>query len=162
MSASQKWLIQGGIFLILLGLVYGLAHTFLVQHGTLPVLRESYREAFTAAAQGQLERSQASLEQAKKMNYRYVRVIDVHTHVIKLATLLILIGLLYPQVSWGKRTKSLLAMGFVTGTWLFPAGVFAEIFSTSTFPKALAAGGALLAIGSFALILLGIARGIRQ
>jgi hypothetical protein len=162
MTASQRWLIFSGLALVTAGMVFGFVYTYAVDHQTLPLLREAYRDAFTGAAAHDALASQAALEQAGVMNYRYVRIVDVHTHVIKLATVLLLAGLVYPLVGWSEKTKKVAALCFVAGSVIFPTGVFAEIFSRSMVPKAAAAGGALLVIVSFAVILTGLFQGLSQ
>jgi hypothetical protein len=162
MTASQRWLIFSGLVLAAAGMVFGFVYTYAVDHQTLPLLREAYREAFTAAAANDATTSQAALERAGAMNYKYVRIVDVHTHLIKLATVLLLAGLVYPLVAWSEKIKKLAALCFVAGSLIFPSGVFLENFSSSLVPKAAAGGGALLAIASFAVILAGLFRGLGQ
>lgn len=160
MTASQRWLIFSGLVLAATGMIFGFVYTYAVDHQTLPLLREAYREAFTAAAANDATASQAALERAGAMNYKYVRIVDVHTHIIKLATVLLLAGLVYPLVAWSEKIKKLAAVCFVAGSLIFPSGVFLENFSSSLVPKAAAGAGALLAIVSFAVILLGLFRGL--
>lgn len=156
MTTPQRWMILGGLAVFLLGLGFGVVHTFLVDHETLLRVKEDYRSAFMAAAEGKDGEAQVALEEAKTANYNFVRSIDTHTHLLKMASVVILIGLILPLVSWTEKTKLALALALLGSAVIFPLGVFGEIFSHSLFPQAVAAGGALLAIGSFSLILFGI------
>lgn len=162
MTASQRWLIFSGLALAGAGMVFGFVYTYAVDHQTLPLLREAYRDAFTAAASNDAGSSQAALERAGAINHKYVRLVDVHTHVIKLAIVILLAGLVYPLVGLSEKTKKLAACCFVVGSLIYPLGVFAEVSSASLVPKVAAGGGALLVIASFAVILAGLFRGLGQ
>ncbi len=153
LTLPQKWLILGGLLLALLGLVYGLVYTYIVDHQTLPRLREHYRGAFVAAAEGDAAQVESELEEGQAMNYRYVRAIDVHTHWLKMASVAILLGLILPLVQWNRKARRALAVVFLAGGLIFPLGVFAQIVSDSVVPQAVAAGGAALAIVSVAGVL---------
>ncbi len=153
LTLPQKWLIVGGLLLALLGLVYGLVYTYFVDHQTLPRLREHYRGAFVAAAEGDAARVETELEEGQAMNYRYVRAIDVHTHWLKMASVAILLGLILPLVQWNRKTRQVLALLFLAGGVIFPLGVFAQVVTDSVVPQAVAALGAALAIVSVAGVL---------
>ena len=155
---GQRRLILSGVFLMLIGVIYGAIHTYMVDHETLLVLRETYQEAFLSAAAGDMAAAEQSLENAKAANYRYVRAIDTHTHVIKLATLVILIALVYPLLGWSEGVRRWLSRGFVTGVVLFPLGLFLQIYAESIVLRGLAAVGALLVIASFTLVVVGLFR----
>lgn len=159
MSRPQKTLIVGGLLVVLLGLVYGMVYNFVVEHKTLPRLREQHRSVFVAAAEGNEEQVRNAFQHAKSANYRYVRAIDVHTHLIKMASVAILLGLVFSVVRWDEKQRFALAVLFLASAVVFPLGVFAEIFSTSVIPQGVAAGGALLAIASLAFILWGLVGG---
>ena len=156
MTVEQRRLIIGSIVLMLVGTVYGAVYTYVVEHETLLVLRETYKSAFVAAADGNMDAARAALERAKGMNYRYVRMIDSHTHIIKLATLVLLIALLYPLIGWQASTRRWLAVGFTAGVVIFPTGLFLQMYSTTVVFRALAAAGAVLVIGCFTLIVVGL------
>jgi hypothetical protein len=161
MKSPEKALLAGGMLLLVAGLLFGAVYGYLAQHETLLVLRESYRTLLTASAAGDQPAVQAALERARRMNYVYVRAVDVHTHLIKMASVVLLIGLLYPFVALSERARRALAALFLAGAWLFPAGVFAEIFVSGLVPQALAAAGAAAAIAGLAGIVAGLYRGLR-
>jgi hypothetical protein len=117
---------------------------------------------FVAAAERNARELEATLATAQAQNYEYVRAIDVHTHLIKMASVAILIGLIFSLVQWDERQRYALAVLLISSAVIFPLGVFAEIFSRSLVPQAIAAAGALLAIASLSLILVGLNRGLRR
>ncbi|HSA93319.1 MAG TPA: hypothetical protein VLE48_09940 [Terriglobales bacterium] len=162
MKSPEKVLLGGGMLLLVAGLLFGAAYGYLVEHQPLLVLRESYRDLLASSAAGDVAGAQAALTQAQRMNYAYVRAVDVHTHTLKLANVILLVGLFYPMVALSEVMRRRLAILFVAASWLFPAGVFAEIFSPGILPQALAAAGAALAVASLAGIVLGLWRGLRQ
>ena len=161
MKSPEKTLLTGGILLLVAGLLFGAIYGYLVEHQTLLVLRESYRTLITASAEGDQPAAQAALELARRMNYLYVRAVDVHTHLIKLASVVLLVGMVYPFVALSERARRALAALFLGGAWLFPAGVFGEIFLSGIVPQALAAAGATAAIAGLAEIMAGLFRGLR-
>jgi len=161
MNSPEKTLLTGGMLLLVAGLLFGAVYGYLVQHETLLVLRESYRTLLAASAAGDQSATQAALERARRMNYVYVRAVDVHTHLIKMASVVLLIGLVYPMVAFSERARRALAALFLAGAWLFPLGVFAEIFWQGLLPQMLAAAGASAAIAALAGIVGGLYRGLR-
>lgn len=162
LTRAQQWLIVGGLLVVLLGLVYGIVYNLRVEHQTLPRLREQHRGIFLAAAQKESVQVQEALAVAQMANYQYVRAIDVHTHLIKMASVSILLGLIFSLVKWDEKLRIALAVLFVSTAVVFPLGVFAQIFSTSVLLQTVAAGAALLAIGSLGFIIWGLARGLRK
>jgi uncharacterized membrane protein YgdD (TMEM256/DUF423 family) len=161
-SGLQKRLLLFAIAVMLGSSLFGALYAYRVEHQTLLTMRESYRGAFLAAAKGELRRGQALLGQAEEMNRRRVRHIDAHTHFIKLSTLVLLIALAYPVIGFAQRTRAALATGLLAGAVLFPAGVFLQVYSGSVLFRALAAFGALLAIACFALLAVGLFRGLED
>ena len=81
------------------------------------------------------------------------------THIIKLATVLLLVALVYPLVSLPEKRKQTLAIVLITGICVFPLGVLAEIKVRGRSAQAVAAVGALLVILSFGGIVWGLLRG---
>lgn len=158
MNTVQRWVIVAGLGIILTGLSLGLIYNFLVGHETLLALKDSYQEAFVAAAEGNGQVSGIELEKSQKRVFQYVRAIDVHTHLIKMASLAVLVAIISPCSGWGPKTNSRLTVSLLTSAGLFPLGVFAEIFSKSILSQGIAAGGALLGIGAFTLFVLGMLR----
>lgn len=147
MSREQNWLVTGGLLLITAGLVFGLVYGWLVEHGTLLVLKESYVAALRAAATGNTTEMRSGAQAGQEANYRLVRAVDVHTHIIKMGTVVLLAGLLWPFLGSAKKTS--VAVGLVGGAVVFPLGVFLEIYTHSVAAQAVAASGAGLALLSF-------------
>ena len=148
MSRGQSWLLKGGLVLIMGGLLFGLVYGWCVEHGTLLVLKDSYGTAVRAAADGNAEEMKAGLATGSEANYKLVRAVDVHTHFIKMGTVLLLAGLLWPLVGDGKALT--IAGAMIGGAVIFPFGVFLEIYTHSLIGQGVAALGAGLAILSFA------------
>ncbi|MCI0354576.1 MAG: hypothetical protein L0099_05995 [Acidobacteria bacterium] len=161
MKSPERTLLTGGMMLLVAGLLLGAIYGYRVEHQTLLVLRESYRTLLTASAAGDQVAARSALERARRMNYVYVRAVDVHTHLIKLGSVVLLVGLAYPFVALSDRSRRRLARLFLTGAWLFPAGVFAEIFVAGIVPQGLAAAGATAAVAGLAGITAGLYRGLR-
>jgi len=155
MSGCQRLLIVAGLTLVTAGLLFGFVYGFVVEHGTLLVLKEAYGASLRNAAAGDWEASRFAFASGRFANYILVRAVDVHTHLIKMATLVLLLGLLWPLI---RSRASSRAAAFVLGAVLFPAGVFAEIYTTSIMAKGLAALGAGIAILSLAAIFRGLLR----
>ena len=147
MSRGQKRLVTGGLLLITVGLMFGLVYGWLVEHGTLLVLKESYGAALRAAAAGDAAEMRSGAQAGQEANYRLVRAVDVHTHIIKMGTVVLLAGLLWPLLGSAKKTS--VAFGLMGGAVVFPLGVFLEIYMRSMAAQAVAAMGAVAAILSF-------------
>jgi len=148
MSRGQRWLLGGGLVLVTAGLLFGLLYGWLVGHGTLLVLKDSYGAAVQAAAERNAAGMQAGLKSGQKANYKLVRAVDVHTHLIKMGTVLLLAGLLWPLAGNGKSWR--LAGALIASAVIFPLGVFLEIYTHSRIAQGVAGLGAGLTILIFA------------
>lgn len=152
MNREQRLLITAGLALVIAGLLFGFVYGYFVQHGTLLVLKESHRAALRSAATGDWGSLRKSLQTGAEINYQLLRAVDVHTHLVKVATWVVLAGLFWPLLGWQKIDSRLVALALLGGAVFFPMGVFAEIYTHSVLAKALAAGGATLVILSSARI----------
>lgn len=152
MTCIQRNFILIALLMILVSTCAGVIFAFSVEHETLLELREQYESAFVSAAGNDLETASSSLQQAEKLNYRYVRMIDSHTHIIKLATLLLLISFLLPVLHWGHKKQLVFSMALATGCVLFPLSVFLQIHVSGLLFKAGAGVGALLIIAGMAML----------
>lgn len=146
MDRPDRLLITGALLLLLAGSVGGAAHGYFVGHDTLLQLREQYEQAFTFAASGRTGAAATALAEARASNYRYVRVIDAHTHLTKLATLLLLLGIVNVMIVPGIRTRRWMASALITGAVLFPVSVYLQIIYQGVLFRSAAAIGALLVI----------------
>lgn len=142
----QRKFILVALSLILLSSLAGAFFAFSVEQKSLLQLREQYEQAFVAAAENDFEYAGSSLKQAEKLNYRYVRIIDAHTHFITLASLLLLISLLLPVFNWPEKKQSFFALTLLTGCVVFPGSVYLQIYVSGLTFKIGAAIGALLII----------------
>jgi hypothetical protein len=152
-----KTLASAALMLAAIGIALGLVYSAAERYETFPLLqfREFWAAASTAGAANYKDLSQ-SLEHDV---FTYVRVIDAHTHLIKIATVVLLIALVYPLVLLPEKRKRLLGWMMVAGNCIFPFGVLGEIFVPGWIPQAVAAAGALMVIVSFALMFYGLLRG---
>lgn len=149
MSNWQRRLACAALLLVAAGIALGFVQAAIATYDTFPVLQ--YRHQVAASERG--------LSQIVEPNsYRYVRVVDAHTHFIKVATVLLLIAILYPVISLGEKLKRALALMLLAGNVVFPAGVLSEIYIPGWTGQAVAAAGALLLIAAFAGIVWGLLR----
>jgi hypothetical protein len=157
MSGSQPTLTAAALLLVAAGLVVGFAHAAAVHSNTLPVLQ--YREHWTAATLASQNGPREAIQAAQHKSYAYTRVIDAHTHIIKLATVLLLVALVYPIIRLPEKRKRTLAIMLIAGICVFPLGVLAEIYVRGRSAQAVAAIGALLVILGFGGLVWGLLRG---
>lgn len=148
MSSSRKILVFGGLALAALGMLYGLYYAVLVEHQTLDRIGGALASAFLAAASGHPAESDSALAVYRETKYDYVRQVDVHSHWIGLAMLLIILGAVFDRLGFSERTRFSLALALLTGSVVFPLGVILE---TSRRAKGVAAG--LAVIGSAMIIM---------
>ena len=92
MSKARKLLIFGGTLLAAFGMLYGLHYAVFVEHQTLDRMGGSLANAFAHAADRRWDDSQLALTTYRETKYDYVRQVDVHSHWIGLAMLMIVLG----------------------------------------------------------------------
>ena len=158
MSGSRKVLIVSGVALALWGMGFGLYYALFVEHQTLDQIGGSLAASFSDAASGDVIASRAALQTYADTQFDYVRSVDVHSHWIGLAMLLIVFGVAFDRVRFHERQKLLLAWSLVIGSLTFPLGVIFQTLDRGIIPQALAAVGAALVIIALAIIALGFAR----
>ena len=154
MKNIQHYFVLTALILILVSTSAGAIFAFSVEQETLLKLREQYESAFVLAAGNDLETASSSLQRAEKLNYRYVRMIDSHTHIIKLSTLLLLFSLLIPILGWRSNLQWGFAITLATGSILFPTAVLLQVYVDGMLFKAIAALGAFLVIGSMSMVVI--------
>ena len=160
MNGWQRKFALAALWLIAVGILGGLWHAAAVRYSSALVLHSGAR--WTAADLASRNSPQQFVEAAEHRSYTLTRVVDAHTHIIKLATLLLLIALLYPLVDLPEKRKTALSALFLTGTCVFPLGVLAEIIVGGRVGQPIAAAGALLVIVSFAGVGWGVLIGSRN
>jgi hypothetical protein len=158
LSRARKLLICGGLLLAAFGMLYGLHYALFVEHQTLDGMGASLTEAFVAAADRHLPASSAAIDRYARTKYVYVRQVDVHSHWIGLAMLLIVLGAVFDHVGFVERMRLWIAIVLLSGATIFPLGVLLQTAMEQTLGTALAIGGAALVTSGLVLTAVGIAR----
>jgi hypothetical protein len=157
MNAARKILIFGGFMLAALGMLYGLYYAVFVEHQTLERMGGSLAAAFVHAAEGHLPEAESALESYASTKYDYVRQVDVHSHWIGLAMLLIVMGAIFDHVAFSDRMKVCMAVALLAGAVVFPLGVMLQTLSHGAF---LASALAVLGSASVTIALAAVAWGV--
>src|ERR1700730_16314639 len=123
MSGAGKLLVFGGIALAVLGMSYGLHYALSVEHQTLDQMGGSLATAFLNAAGRNMPEAHAAVGAYGVVKYDYVRQVDVHSHWIGLAMLMIVLGVVFDNVAFGDGVRFLIALAMLAGSIVFPLGV---------------------------------------
>ena len=123
MSRARKLLVFGGISLDVFGMLYGLHYAVFVEHQTLDRMGGSLAEAFMGAAEGNVLEVDRAVDVYASTKYNYVRQVDVHSHWIGLAMLMIVLGVALDGVALAERLQAWMAVALLTGSLVFPLGV---------------------------------------
>jgi hypothetical protein len=158
LSPARKLLICGGLLLATFGMLYGLHYALFVEHQTLDGMGTSLTEAFVAAAERHLPASGAAIDQYARTKYVYVRQVDVHSHWVGLAMLLMVLGAVFDHVGFAERMRLWIAIVLLSGATIFPLGVLLQAAMEQTLGTVLAIGGAALVTSGLVLTAVGIAR----
>lgn len=158
MSAPRRVLLFGGLALAIWGMGYGLWYALFAEHQALNGIGTSLAGAFTGAAQRNAALVGSSLQQYKKAKFVYDRQVDVHSHWIGLAMLLITLAIYFDRLSYSDKGKALLAWGALLGAAFFPFGVLLQIYNPGPVPWVLAVLGAALEITTLFLTAMGFVR----
>jgi hypothetical protein len=158
MTGARKLLIIGGLVLATAGMLYGLYYALCVEHQTLDGMGAALTGAFVHAADRHLLESRAAIDEYARTKYVYVRQVDVHSHSIGLAMLLIVLGIAFDHIAFAERTRLCIAAVLLTGSIVFPLGVWLQTTVQGPLPSVLAIVGSALVIGALALTVLGFAR----
>jgi uncharacterized membrane protein YGL010W len=113
---------------------------------------------FVNAAQRNLPAARAALAGYAHSEFNYVRQVDVHSHWIGLAMVLIVLGIVFDRVNLDARLRWWLALMLAVGSAVFPLGVILQTLMTSALPMVLAVAGAGLVIAGMAAAAWGFAR----
>jgi hypothetical protein len=158
MNAAQKVLIFGGLILAAFGMFYGLHYAIFVEHQTLDRMGGSLLAAFVHAAEGHLPEAESTIESYASTKYDYVRQVDVHSHWIGLAMLLMLMGVMFDHVAFSLRVRFWIAVALLAGGFVFPLGVLLQTLSPGAFfASALAVLGSALVTIALAAVAWGLA-----
>ena len=159
MNLSQKILIFGGLCLAALGMLYGLHYAVFVEHQTLDSMGGSLAQGFVQAAQRDLPGADASIDKYAAVKYDYVRQVDVHSHWIGLAMIMIVLGAAFRWVGFSEQLRTWIAVGFALGSFLFPLGVVLQTASQiAGFGRGLAILGSGLVIIALTAVAWGFSR----
>jgi len=159
MSRARKLLLIGGFALAALGMLYGLYYALFVEHQTLDQMGGSLAQAFVQAAERRQVEASSSVDNYAATKYAYVRQVDIHSHWIGLAMLLIVLGVAFDFVVFGERARVWIAMALVAGSFLFPLGVILQTVSRNTaFASALAIFGSATVTIALAAVVWGFWR----
>ena len=159
MSQARKLLVFGGIFLAALGMLYGLHYAVFVEHQTLARMGGSLAGAFTHAAERRWDDSQLALIAYRETKYDYARQVDVHSHWIGLAMLMIVLGVVFDEVTFGERVRFAIALAMLAGSVVFPLGVILQTVRMVPLGSALAVAGSALVIVALGATAVGFMRG---
>ena len=158
MSRSRKLLILGGTALAVLGMLYGLHYAVFVEHQTLDRMGGSLAGAFAHAAERRWDDSQSALTAYRETKYDYVRQVDLHSHWIGLAMLLIVLGVVFDEVAFAERARFAIALALLAGSIVFPLGVILQTVRMAPLGSAMAIAGSALVIAALAATAAGFMR----
>ena len=158
MSGARRLLLAGGIALAVWGMGYGLWYAVFAEHQALEEIGSSLAAGFGGASARNSALTENALRQYQQAKFVYDRQVDVHGHWIGLAMVLIVLGMGLDRLVFSERTKTLLSVGALLGSVLFPLGVLLQTLNHGNGPRALAALGSALVILAFAAFALGFAR----
>ena len=156
MNRARKVLIFGGTLLAAFGMLYGLHYAVFVEHQTLDGMGGSLTRAFTNAAGA--DDSELALTAYRDSKYNYVRQVDVHSHWIGLAMLMIVLGVVFDEVALGERARFAIALAMLLGSIVFPLGVILQTARMAGLGSSLAIAGSALVIGALAATAVGFMR----
>lgn len=158
MNRARKLLIVGGLLLAAFGMLYGLHYAVFVEHQTLDGMGSSLTEAFVAAADRHLPASSAAIDRYARTEYVYLRQVDVHSHWVGLAMLLIVLGAVFDHVGFAEHIRLWIAIALLSGATIFPLGILLQTVMRGPMPTVLAIGGTALVTSGLMLTAIGIAR----
>jgi Kef-type K+ transport system membrane component KefB len=162
MSGSRKILIVSGVLIAIWGMCFGLYYAVFAEHQALDKIGGSLAAGFISGANGDLVEARGSIQTYADTQFDYVRAVDVHSHWIGLAMLLIVFGVTFERVRFSEQGRKSLAWIMVSGAVVFPLGVILQTFDRGVIPKAVAGIGAVLVTIALAAIAFGFARSERN
>lgn len=161
-GGARRLLVVSGAALAIWGMSFGLYYALFAEHQALDKIGSSLAASFVEGARGDLIASHDALQAYADTQFNYVRSVDVHSHWIGLAMLLIVLGIAFERVRLTEGRQKLLAWSLVIGSAIFPIGVILQMFDRGIIPQAVAAIGAGLVIIALAPIAWSFARSERS
>jgi len=146
MSASRKLLVIGSLAVALWSMGYGIFYAAFAEHQMLDGLGSSLTTGFVRAAERRMPESQSALAEAAQRRFVYVRQVDAHGHWGGLALLLLILGIGFDRVAFAERTRFLIALALLAGSFLFPLAVLWETWNHGVGPRSLAVFASALVI----------------
>jgi hypothetical protein len=132
-------------------MLYGLHYAVFAEHQTLDRMGGSLAGAFAHAAERRGDDSQLALTAYRETKYDYVRQVDLHSHWIGLAMLLIVLGMVFDEVAFSERARFAIALAMLAGSIVFPLGVILQTMRMAPLTAQL--GGSALPIAGSALVI---------
>jgi len=139
-------------------MLYGLHYAVFVEHQTLDRMSGSLAGAFAHAAERRGDDSQLALTAYRETKYDYVRQVDLHSHWIGLAMLLIVLGVVFDEVAFAERARFAIALAMLAGSILFPLGVILQTVHMAPLGSVLAIAGSALVIAALGATAVGFMR----
>ena len=158
MSFPRRILILGGFALALWGMAYGLWYAVFAEHQALDGMGASLSSAFSNAAERHAERARAALGHYRDVKYVYDRQVDVHSHWIGLAMILIVLGIGLKHAALSERIKLTLSLAAFLGAAFFPLAVLLQTVDHGGTPRVIAVVGSALLIIALVGFAVGFAR----
>jgi low temperature requirement protein LtrA len=139
-------------------MLYGLYYAVFVEHQTLDRMGGSLAGAFANAAERRGDDSQLALTAYRETKYDYVRQVDLHSHWIGLAMLLIVLGVVFDEVAFAERARFAIALAMLAGSIVFPLGVILQTVHMAPLGSVLAIAGSALVIAALGATAVGFMR----
>jgi low temperature requirement protein LtrA len=139
-------------------MLYGLHYAVFVEHQTLDRMSGSLAGAFAHAAERRGDDSQDALTAYRETKYDYVRQVDLHSHWIGLAMLLIVLGVVFDEVAFAERARFAVALAMLAGSIVFPLGVILQTVHMAPLGSVLAIAGSALVIAALGATAVGFMR----
>jgi hypothetical protein len=158
MSGAGKLLLFGGIVLAVVGMLYGLHYALFVEHQTLDGMGGALATSFVMAAGRRMPEAHSAIAAYGATKYNYVRQVDVHSHWIGLAMLMVVLGVAVDQTALGNRIRFWAALTLLVGAVVFPLGVILQTAHGGRFASVMAIAGAVLVTIALAVVAVGFAR----
>ena len=140
----------GGITLAAFGMLYGLHYAVFVEHQTLDRMGGSLANAFARAAERRMPEANGDLAAYALTKYDYVRQVDVHSHWIGLAMVMIVLGAAWDGINLSERVRWWVAAAMLSGSVIFPLGVILQTLKYG------ARVGSALAVAGSGLVIVGL------
>ena len=137
---------------------YGLLYAVLSEHQALDAMGGSLQTAFTSAAERRMNDAHAAIASYAATKFNYVREVDVHSHWIGLAMLLIALGVVFDRVAFAARIRMWIAASLAIGSAIFPLGVILQTARMGRLASGMAVAGTALVTLGLTAVALGFAK----